>query len=912
MQKKYKDIGTLFLKPQILFFCLIWLIFLLVVGTIAQKTIGIYAAQKLYFSSFLFWFGIVPLPGAATVLTLIFITILAKLLFASPWNIKRSGIIVTHIGALLLLLGGGITSIFSYEGSLTLAEGEQRDYISDYHERNLVVLKNDKPILMIPFSNLHLGGEIDNSALPFRIKILEKCQNCDFIERSETLGVTAKYRGAAKELQLVKKPLDLQDERNNSGLLVSIHNVNGGENIHLLSEVIGGEPRINVRDNEYKVSLRRKQMLLPFKIELIDFERQLHPGTTISKNFRSKIKLIDGDLEWVTVIKMNEPLRYKGYTIFQSSFVPAVGTQTSVFAVVKNIGRLFPYISCAVVGLGLLMHVFLSIPQWRRPQSAIVVLIALSCFFLPASAQAKKFDYASFEKIPISHMGRIKPLNTFARHYLQIFSGKTQFDDLSASQWLSEILFDDKVAVERHIFEIRHPDLLLLLGLSQRADPYYSFQEVFDALSDHVDTLFILYQDPQENLGLAQRQLLVLHSKIGIYSDLLENQSLLRIIPPQWGGDEWSSPSNMFEKGQGGPDTVRYMALLSHMSKSYQARDYTQWHIVSSDALAFAYNMGGEAVNPSFIDLEIQFNHFKPFEKSLYFYVGACLLLIILIIFQYRVLIKLAFLSTLVGWLLHSGGVVVRMIIMQRPPVSNLYESILFVSLIVVMFGLLMELRNRDGLGVLIGVIGGVSLGFLGTRYANGGDTLGMLVAVLDTNFWLSTHVVAITIGYGSALVTGMLAHFYMLWRCFMVSRQSHLYSLEKSMKDMCLVALLFTITGTILGGIWADQSWGRFWGWDPKENGALLIVLWLILLLHGRISGQLRTLEFITGLALTNIVVALAWFGVNLLNVGLHSYGFTSGVAQNLALFCIAEFTMIMGLYFFLLCARRSKGGLN
>jgi len=128
-----------------------------------------------------------------------------------------------------------------------------------------------------------------------------------------------------------------------------------------------------------------------------------------------------------------------------------------------------------------------------------------------------------------------------------------------------------------------------------------------------------------------------------------------------------------------------------------------------------------------------------------------------------------------------------------------------------------------------------------------------------------------------------------------------------QSIHKIGLVALLLTSVGTVLGGIWADQSWGRFWGWDPKENGALLIVLWLIWIQHGRQSGHIRPLAYVAGMAALNIIVALAWFGVNLLGVGLHSYGFTSGIASGLALFCIAE-TMIILLLWFLIRKQQSK----
>ena len=125
-------------------------------------------------------------------------------------------------------------------------------------------------------------------------------------------------------------------------------------------------------------------------------------------------------------------------------------------------------------------------------------------------------------------------------------------------------------------------------------------------------------------------------------------------------------------------------------------------------------------------------------------------------------------------------------------------------------------------------------------------------------------------------------------------------------MFGMTLIALFFTTFGTILGGIWGDQSWGRFWGWDPKENGALLIVMWLLMMIHMKVSGLVQAKGFALGMVILNICVALAWFGVNLLNVGLHSYGFTDGVALNLFIFVLIE--LFFGLILFSRLIYKSK----
>ena len=149
------------------------------------------------------------------------------------------------------------------------------------------------------------------------------------------------------------------------------------------------------------------------------------------------------------------------------------------------------------------------------------------------------------------------------------------------------------------------------------------------------------------------------------------------------------------------------------------------------------------------------------------------------------------------------------------------------------------------------------------------------------------------------SLVAGLMGHIYLIYAAIKPNDKKELTKIFNNIYGLTLMALFFTMFGTILGGIWADQSWGRFWGWDPKENGALLIVLWHLMMLHMRVSGIVKQNGFAYGVSLVNIVVAIAWFGVNLLNVGLHSYGFTDNVATNLFLFIFIELAFTSFLFF-------------
>jgi ABC-type transport system involved in cytochrome c biogenesis permease subunit len=239
--------------------------------------------------------------------------------------------------------------------------------------------------------------------------------------------------------------------------------------------------------------------------------------------------------------------------------------------------------------------------------------------------------------------------------------------------------------------------------------------------------------------------------------------------------------------------------------------------------------------------------------------------------------------------LLHLSAIAARVYILDRAPVGTLYESILFVGLICVLVSVVLEQIRKDGQAALMGAIAALLLLFTAGSFAEG-DTMKMLVAVLNTNFWLSTHVLCITMGYGWCVMASLIAHGWMIRKA--MGRET--LGLAAAARIIAVIALLFTAVGTILGGIWADQSWGRFWGWDPKENGALLIVLWLAWVFHGQIGGHMKLPALMAGLAALSVIVGIAWFGVNLLSVGLHSYGFISGVAAGLATFCAAEIALI------------------
>jgi ABC-type transport system involved in cytochrome c biogenesis permease subunit len=206
-----------------------------------------------------------------------------------------------------------------------------------------------------------------------------------------------------------------------------------------------------------------------------------------------------------------------------------------------------------------------------------------------------------------------------------------------------------------------------------------------------------------------------------------------------------------------------------------------------------------------------------------------------------------------------------------------------------------LELFFRNGLGTICAAIMGFLSLLISDRLSLSGDTMAVLQAVLDTNFWLATHVVVITLGYAATFLAGVLGITYVIRGVFTKTlTKSASKELSRMIYAIVCFAILFSFVGTILGGIWADQSWGRFWGWDPKENGAVLIVLANAILLHARWGGMVQARGIACLAIFGNIVTSWSWFGVNMLGVGLHSYGFMQSALFWLLLFVLSQVVLI------------------
>lgn len=352
-------------QPKIFFYALIWLMVLLVSGTIAEKYIGLYLAQKIYFSSFIIWLGgAVPVPGGYSVMTVIFINLLAKLI-VERWTVQKLGTLVTHCGALLLLLGGFLTASFSSEGSMVIDEGSTLNYVEDYHRNELAVTDTtDGSTIVFKSDQLKPGVILADAKLPLTITPELLCEHCVITQREVPI-TDGKTHGMLVANDMRDAPLSPEENQNIPGIVFNVSGADKADGRYGIFEDMPITQHIEAGGHKYTIALRRERTVLPFDMKLIKFSKELYPGTDKPRAFQSEVLLQDGNLQWHSLISMNHPLRYKGYTFYQSSFVENRQGSATVLAAVKNIGAIFPYIASITLCIGLLIHLFIRIPKLK-------------------------------------------------------------------------------------------------------------------------------------------------------------------------------------------------------------------------------------------------------------------------------------------------------------------------------------------------------------------------------------------------------------------------------------------------------------------------------------------------------------------------------------------------------------------
>ncbi len=938
----------------------------------------------------------------------------------------RGGNVLIHLAVGLLMVGQFIFGDRQIEERMTILEGRETNVACRTDQVELAVIEaggeETEAVTVIAGRLLKAragGAPIAAEGLPFTLRVLDYFPNSAVTavtagaDNPATTGLGERWiatgrppeGGASSRTNIASAYVELADRE--SGTVLGTHLVS--QFLNDQSQVFAGAEgnecdTVEAGGRPWRLQLRFRREYKPYTVRLDDVRRINYSASETPRDYSSYVTFTDPGTgaEQKGRIWMNNPVRYRGETFYQSTYsqVDLGGGQAAEMTglqVVENAGWLVPYVACVLAFWGMLVHfggTFLRfadrherqdraaaagkrLPKRLRgrvvhaappgffkrfdPRDTLSPLAAVACVAgmalmagrPPAGAEAA---WAAAGRLPVMHEGRIKPLDTVARNTVQLLSNRTSVPmprgeeatrgdpegTVSAAHWMLALMAGSEWPARAPVFRIDAKELVDLFDLPRRPGHRYAYAELEPQRAEVRRQVETLRQVPREEQSFGQRKLLELEQKLSTY-ELIRIAYQAPPMPSLAGDDEASRkeflgqvmrmmqgarliednhpPALIPPAGRAAGDpadadpTARWQALEPALVQAIVAKilagrpgqpapapnpalfPFTEL-LEAADgdperlAAAVTSYRGAAAALPEYAAAEPRaaaeawFNAFNPTFLARWLYVFAILLCFTSFLVWREALGRFTWWLLAAIFLLHTFALGMRIWLTGRPPVVNLYSSAVFIGWACVLAGLVLERLHRIGIGNLVAAIaGGLTLG---VAYGlDSGDTMHVLQAVLDTQFWLSTHVITVTLGYGATFLAGLLGTFAIVHRGWaeLTGRedaaaagdiQDRLFRMNYGV--VCF-ALFFSFIGTVLGGLWADDSWGRFWGWDPKENGALMIVLWNAAVLHARWDRWIGPRGFALFTIGGNIVTAWSWFGTNQLGIGLHSYGFTSGV---------------------------------
>jgi ABC-type transport system involved in cytochrome c biogenesis permease subunit len=590
--------------------------------------------------------------------------------------------------------------------------------------------------------------------------------------------------------------------------------------------------------------------------------------------------------------------------------------------------------------------------RWLPWAGVALVVVFMGYTWRVPKAKEGEMDFYAFGKLPVAYESRVKPFDSMARSTLAVLSHRQKYkvnlsDETERSkpavQWLLDLMTSNPKADDYRVFRIDNLDALKALGLERNEHSRYSLND----LLDHAEQLGKQIEQARTKktaLEPYEREIVKLNSRIQTYRLMqaaffdpgleMPNEAEFNANPEAGKAkivalkekiDRVTSLSQMLKKDMEPPLSVPegneswrtytdenlalFLATTFDKQKANSAAE--KLHAVfaaykKNDAAGFNAAVAGyrdyliahppKEYDPARRDLETYLNAADPFWWSAWLYLVAFVVAILAWLGFPQAFNRTSLAMIITIFAVHTGALIVRMYVSERPPVTNLYSSAVFIGWGAVVLGIILELVYKIGIGNVVASLAGFGSLIIAYLLTLQGDTIEALEAVLDTQFWLTTHVVCITLGYATTYVAGLLGAAYVILG---VATPKLTASTGKDLARMIYgilcFALFFSFVGTVLGGLWADDSWGRFWGWDPKENGALIIVLWNALVLHARWDGMVKDRGLAVLAVAGNITTSWSWFGVNQLGVGLHSYGFSQELLTVLSTIVLGSLAIVV-----------------
>jgi cytochrome c-type biogenesis protein CcsB len=542
--------------------------------------------------------------------------------------------------------------------------------------------------------------------------------------------------------------------------------------------------------------------------------------------------------------------------------------------------------------------------------SLLLMLLAVPSFADNSSSAVPQasFPLETVRYWAVQQGGRVKPMDTVARETVRSITGKEKFEKIDPVStifywWAHGMAGATPSTEEMKVIEIRNLELKKKLSLADDGR-WFSVKELeanatYTALSNEIRNLPPAGKLPERLSDIAE-----VIGKVHTLKSIATGHSMTLLPAPSKIEDPWMSlgdlPSEMPKDDAPNGVQANARVLVGDLIALRQA-------VLKSDTNSFKTitekltpELSAVGPYPTYTELarEVHYNDFHPFRKAWILYLCCAILLFVTFNSQGK-LYWAGMLAASSGLGLHIYGFYLRCTISGRPPVTNMYESVIWVAFGAVLFSMIFEMKYRARTYLLSSTVAAVVCLILAdTLPAVLDPSIRPLTPVLRSNFWLTIHVLTITLGYAAFLLSLGIGHM-VLWRyAFGADQRETLKGLNTALYKSLQVGVLLLAAGTILGGVWANYSWGRFWGWDPKEVWALIALLGYLAILHGRFAGWLGHFGTAACSVLAFQGVLMAWYGVNfVLGAGLHSYGFGNGGVQYVGIFTLAEIAFVIAM---------------
>lgn len=803
------------------------------------------------------------------VMVLLSLSIISVIIRFRLW--RKHGFFLLHAGFVVVLIGAGLTRYLGHEGLMHIRQGEQsnvfvssKPYFIVSHTKKEYAFEVGVSKLLV--HKLAKDLEIQNDTLSIRVK-----SSKEFIRNTQNFVVVKlelKYRGITKNIQLIGSSNQLAIEK---------------------EVVFGNTPIV------FSWGLRLVE--IPFYVFLKKFELEKYPGSSSPSSYASEILIVDGAKRYPFRIYMNNTMTYGGYKFFQHSYDPdELGT---VLSLNHDPGTLPTYIGYIMLALGFLLSFvekksrFNVLRKFLNSTKMLTIVFVLSNVAVHAdespNIQVQKMQ--NFMQTSQKHThkrrmllvqdqsGRIKPLDSLNKEILMKLCGKTHMFSMDANQILLSMFVDPQIWKGVEIIKVKSPQLKKILGVKT---DFVSFMQCFDGdkyiLQEYLKQA---YTKEPRNRNTFDKDVIKLDERVNV-AYMVFSGSMLRIIPiSDHKHTAWLTIKDILSKKTQQKNPLISQNSIVEYLKSVHDQNWTKANVFVEKLAKYQRNIAKDVVPSQIrVEAEVVFNDLEIFDKLVYVYIVIGILSFlyaIVSLFRQRenFWIKSVFVAiTSMAFLFHLLGLVLRWWASGHAPWSDSYESLVYIAFSSIVAGLFFFRSSMLAFAGTIFIAGIVlfvaHLSWIDPQITN-------LLPVLKS-FWLTIHVSVITASYAFLALGALLGIVSLVLMIFMRKNHAFLPSKIRQIAAIneisLLIGLALLTVGNFLGGVWANESWGRYWGWDPKETWAFISIVVYVLVLHLRFIPKLNSVYVFS---LASVVgfssIIMTYFGVNFYLSGLHSY---------------------------------------